>query len=146
MLTDDLKTLLGSTFVLYTKIHGFHFNVEGNDFPQYHEFFGTFYEEVYGTIDRIGEYIRILGSYSPNSLSRMIELSVIPEQTKIPKTTLMFTELLEDSNKMTELVKQIFDVATSAREQSIANYMADLQDLYSKKAWMLRSILKPTRA
>jgi len=47
---------------------------------------------------------------------------------------------------MVELVKTIFDVATETREQGIANYMADLQDLYSKKVWMLRSILKTARA
>jgi starvation-inducible DNA-binding protein len=145
MLTDDLKVLLGSTFVLYTKTHGFHFNVEGSNFPQYHKFLKTFYEDVYETIDVIGEYIRTLNSYAPNSLSRMVELSVIAEQDKIPKTTLMFEELLVDSTKMVDLAKHIFDVATEAKEQGIANFMADLQDLYAKKAWMLRSTLKNTR-
>lgn len=146
MLTDDLKVLLGSTFVLYTKIHGFHFNVEGNDFPQYHEFLGDFYSEVHGTIDKIGEYIRILDSYTPGSLHRMIELSIIKEQVKIPRAMLMFDELAQDCVIMSELVKNIFDIATHNREQAIANFLADLQDLYGKKAWMIRSILKTARA
>ena len=60
MLAEQLKILLGSTFVYYTKIHGFHFNVEGDNFPQYHEFLNTFYAETYATIDTIGEYIRSL--------------------------------------------------------------------------------------
>ena len=145
MLADDLKTLLGSTFVLYTKIHGFHFNVEGSDFPQYHEFFGDYYSEVYATFDKIGEYIRILNSYTPGNLQRLIELSVLEEQQKIPRATLMFEELLQDSIKMIDLVKNIFDVATEQKEQAIANYLADLQDLYGKKTWMIRSILKTAR-
>lgn len=146
MLVDELKTLLGSTFVVYTKIHGFHFNIEGENFPQYHEFLGTFYSDVYETIDVIGEYIRTLNSYSPGCLSRMMDLSVIPEQEKIPRAELMFEELLGDSTKMIELVSTIFDVATQERAQGIANYMAELQDLYSKKQWMIRSILKKARA
>jgi starvation-inducible DNA-binding protein len=146
MLVDNLKTLLGSTFVLYTKIHGFHFNVEGSDFPQYHEFLGSFYSEVYESIDTVGEHIRSLDSYTPGNLSRMLELSILQEQHKIPRAALMFEELLSDSSSMVELVKTIFDVATENREQGIANYMADLQDLYSKKVWMLRSILKTARA
>lgn len=146
MLADNLKVLLGSTFVLYTKVHGFHFNVEGSDFPQYHAFFGDFYSEVYETIDKIGEYIRTQNSYTPGNLSRMLELSVIQEQAKIPRAELMMAELLEDSTTMVSLVTQLFDVATESRDQGVANYMADLQDLYTKKAWMLRSILKTTRA
>ena len=65
MLKDDLKTVLGTTFTFYVKIHGFHFNVEGADFPQYHAFLGDFYEDVYGSIDSLGEYIRTLDSYTP---------------------------------------------------------------------------------
>lgn len=146
MLADALKTLLGTTFVMYTKIHGFHFNVEGGDFPQYHKFLNDYYSDVYETIDGIGEYIRILDSYTPGSISRMLELSVIEEQTKIPRAELMIAELLTDSDTMIELVKQIFEVATNEGEQAVANYMADLQDIYGKHRWMLRSILKKDRA
>lgn len=146
MLTDDLKVLLGSTFVLYTKIHGFHFNVEGSQFLQYHEFLNIYYTEVYETIDKVGEYIRAQEAYAPGSLARMMELSVIHDQPKIPRATLMLEELLEDSAMMIGLVQRIFAIATEQNEQSIANYMAELQDLYAKKQWMLKSILKLDRA
>lgn len=145
MLADNLKILLGSTFVEYTKIHAFHFNVEGSNFPQYHEFLNTYYSEVYETIDTIGEYIRILDSFAPCGVARMLELSIITDQTKIPRAELMFAELLQDTEIMIKLVKTIFIEASQVQEQSIANYLAELQDLYSKKAWMLRSILKKDR-
>ena len=145
MLDAQLKSLLGSTFVLYTKIHGFHFNIEGENFPQYHDFLNTYYGEVYETIDVIGEYIRTLDSYTPSSLSRMIELSVISEQSRIPRAELMFVELLADAEKMIEVSKAIFDSAAQIKEQGISNYMATLQDLYSKKRWMIKSILNKGR-
>ena len=146
MLANDLKVLLGSTHVLYTKIHGFHWNIEGDNFPQYHQFLNQFYDEVYESIDTIAEYIRTLDSFAPSSLARFMELTVIKEQSLVPRAELMMNELLDDSQTMIELVKNIFDVATEDREQAIANYMADLQELYSKKAWMLRSILRTSRA
>jgi len=146
MLADNLKTLLGSTFVIYTKTHGFHWNIEGSDFPQYHEFLKNMYEEIYESIDTIAEYIRTLGSYSPGSLARMLELSIIEEQYKIPRAELMLAELLDDVDKMTTLVTDMFDVATNERAQGIANYLAELQDLYTKKAWMLRATLNKKRA
>jgi starvation-inducible DNA-binding protein len=146
MLSDNLKTLLGSTFVIYTKTHGFHWNIEGSDFPQYHKFLKKMYEEIYESIDTIAEYIRTLESYSPGSLARMQELSIIEEQYKIPRAELMLAELLEDTEKMTALVTDIFDIATQERAQGIANYLAELQDLYTKKAWMLRATLNKKRA
>jgi starvation-inducible DNA-binding protein len=145
MLADDLKTLLGSTFVIYTKTHGFHWNIEGSDFPQYHKFLQKMYEEIYESIDTIAEYIRTLDVYSPGSLARMLELSIIEEQYKIPRAELMLEELLEDVSKMTALVTDIFDVATKERAQGIANYLAELQDLYTKKAWMISATLKKSR-
>lgn len=145
MLADNLKVLLGTTYGLYFKITGFHWNIEGSDFPQYHEFLNTYYDEVYATADTIAEYVRSLDAYAPGSMARMLELSVLQEQTKIPRAELMFAELLQDTETLIEMVKSVFDQATGEREQGIANFMADLQDLYSKKRWMIRSILKTDR-
>jgi starvation-inducible DNA-binding protein len=145
MLSDQLKVLLGSTFVVYTKTHGFHWNIEGSNFPQYHKLLNKFYDEIYESIDVIAEYIRTLNVYTPETLSRMLELSIIEEQPMIPRAQLMLTELLADYQAMTELVTEIFDVATEQNAQGIANYMAELQDLYTKQAWMLRATLKTQR-
>ncbi len=100
---------------------------------------------VNATIDPIAEYIRILGSYTPGSLTRYAELSIIEDQIKIPRAQLMFAESLQDCERMCELVVAMFDEATNERQQGIANYMAELQDLYGKKAWFIRSTLKTER-
>jgi starvation-inducible DNA-binding protein len=145
MLSDSLKTLLASTQSFAIKTQNFHWNVEGSNFPQYHMFLDTLYQDVNETIDPIAEYVRVLGSYTPGSLQRYAELTIIEDQTKIPRAQLMFVELLQDTEKMGDLVVQIFDQATEDRQQGIANYMAELQDLYGKKAWFIRSILKTER-
>ena len=145
MLSDNLKVLLASTQSFAIKTQNFHWNVEGSNFPQYHEFFNTLYEDVSATIDPIAEYIRVLGAYTPGSLSRYAELSIIQDQIKIPRAQLMFAESLQDCDTMCELVVAMFDEATNERQQGIANYMAELQDLYSKKAWFIRSTLKTER-
>jgi starvation-inducible DNA-binding protein len=145
MLSDNLKVLLASTQSFAIKTQNFHWNVEGSNFPQYHDFFNTLYEDVNATIDPIAEYIRILGQYTPGSLSRYTELSIIQDQTKVPRAELMFVELLQNCETMSELVVAMFDEATSERQQGIANYLAELQDLYSKKAWMIRATLKKAR-
>jgi starvation-inducible DNA-binding protein len=145
MLSDNLKVLLASTQSFAIKTQNFHWNVEGSNFPQYHAFFDTLYGDVSATIDPIAEYVRILGHYTPGSLTRYAELSIIQDQIKIPRAELMFVESLQDCETMGQLVVAMFDEATAERQQGIANYMAELQDLYGKKAWFIRSTLKRER-
>lgn len=145
MLAENLKVLLASTQSFAIKSQNFHWNIEGSDFPQYHQFYDTLYQDVNATIDPIAEYIRILGHYTPGSLHRYSELSIIQDQIKIPRAKLMFAESLKDCETMTQLVVEMFDQATEERQQGIANFMAELQDLYGKKAWFIRSILKVER-
>jgi starvation-inducible DNA-binding protein len=146
MLTDNLKILLATTNVLSIKAQNFHWNVEGDNFPQYHAFFDGYYTEVYASIDRVAEYIRTLDAYTPGSLTRYAELSVIQDQTKIPRAVLMFQELYQDNGIMIELLNGIFISATEENKQGIANFIAERLDAHNKHAWMLRSILKNDRA
>ena len=147
MLVDNLKTLQGSSFGLYLKIANFHWNIEGPDFTQYHEFLGDYYGDIYGTIDRLAEYIRAMDSYAPGSLARMSELSIIEDYTG-PQISWeqMFTILFTDGNTLLNFYKDSFKIADLENEQGIANYLAERIDTMQKRQWMIRSILKTSRA
>jgi starvation-inducible DNA-binding protein len=147
MLAEALKTLLSTSYAFVIKAQYFHWNVEGPNFPQYHEFFGNIYEEVYdNSIDQTAEYIRTLDSYTPGSMTRFAELSIIQEQTMIPRAELMLQELEQDNMKVIELLNHCFEHAEAENKQGIADYIAGRLDAHEKHGWMLRSTLKKTRA
>jgi starvation-inducible DNA-binding protein len=146
MLADNLKVILSSTEVFSVKIRGFHWNVEGPNFPQYHAFFDDLYAEVYGSTDKCAEIIRQLDSYAPGSLTRFNELSFIQDQTKIPRAELMIAELFDDNEQIITYLKETFRVAEEEDEQGVADFVASRIDAHSKWRWMLRSILKKDRA
>ena len=146
MLADSLKTLLATEFAYYLKAHAFHWNVEGSDFYQYHTFFQAIYEDAYSAVDPTAEYIRALGEYTPGSMERFLELSIIPGQTKIPRARLMIEELLANSGQMIQLLDQCFAEATQENKQDIANFIAERLSQTNKFAWQLRSSLKDNRA
>jgi starvation-inducible DNA-binding protein len=146
MLVDLLKTLLGTQFAYYSKVHGFHWNIESPDFYQYHTFFQAIYEDAYSAIDPTAEYLRSLQEYAPGSLERFLELSVIPGQSKVPRARLMIEELLANSETMVELLNQCFAAATKENKQDIANFIAERLSQTNKFAWQLRSSLKEARA
>jgi len=146
MLADLLKTLLGTQFAYYVKAHAFHWNIESPDFYQYHTFFQAIYEDAYSAVDPIAEYLRSLQEYSPGSMERFLELSVIPGQTKVPRAQLMIEELLSNSETMVDLLNQCFAAATKENKQDIANFIAERLSQTNKFAWQLRSTLKVARA
>lgn len=146
MLTDDLKILLATQYAFAVKAQFFHWNVEGSDFAQMHEFFGELYAEVNdNSIDRTAEFIRVLDDYSPGSFERFIELSEIAGQTKIPRARLMIEELLKDCETMLGLLNRTFASAEAENQEGIANFVAERLDAMGKHRWMLRSFLKEAR-
>jgi starvation-inducible DNA-binding protein len=147
MLADALKTLLATSYAFVIKAQNFHWNVEGPNFPQYHEFLGNLYEEVYdNAIDQTAELIRQLDSYTPGSITRFAELSQIGDQTKIPRAELMIAELHDDNAKILHMWKEAFPIAEQENEQGVADFIASRIDAHGKHGWMLRSILKKQRA
>ena len=147
MLADSLKTLLATEYAFVIKAQLFHWNVEGPDFAQLHEFFGNIYEEVYdNAIDQTAEFIRILDDYTPGSFERFQELSTIAGQTKIPRARLMIEELAANNQQVIDLLNETFATAEQENQQGIANFIAERIDAQQKHGWMLRSFLKDERA
>ena len=146
MLADSLKTLLATNFAYYLKAHGFHWNVEGPDFSELHDFFQEIYEDAYSAIDPTAEYIRYLGEYSPASLERFSELTEISGQTKIPRARLMLEELKANNDQMLDLLNRCFAEANDVNEQGIANFIAERLSAHGKYRWQLTSYLKVERA
>lgn len=145
MLADDLKTFLGSSYAYFTKAWGFHWNIEGRNFGELHDFFSAVYEDTQGSIDKTAEFIRTLDEYAPGSLERFQELSLITGQIKIPRAQLMLTELLADTQTMIDLSKTLFQSAQAEGREDIANFAAERQEMHGKWAWQMRSYLKESR-
>jgi len=141
-LIEQLKVILGTNFGLYLKAHNYHWNVEGNDFPQYHEFLDGFYNEVFAQSDPIAEHIRYLNAYAPGSFSRFLELSVVEESTTVPDALTMMTTLKMDNDRYIMQLRAGIVLADEAGEPAVGNFLQDLLGAHQKKAWMLRSITK----
>ena len=147
MLAESLKTVLASNYSFVIKAQFFHWNVEGPDFAQLHDFFGNIYEDVYdNTIDRCAEFIRVLDDYAPGSFERFSELSIIQGQIKVPRAKLMLEELLQDTDNILALLNTTFQEAAAEQQEGIANFIAERIDAMGKHRWMLRSFLKDARA
>ncbi len=142
MLVDTLKTTLADTFVLYFKAHSYHWNIEGPDFAQYHEFIGDFYEDVFGSVDSIAELIRTMDAYAPTSLARLQALTQMDEEENILTAKEMLVRLRQDNDKYLAQLVKAYNEAETASEFGVSNHLQDRIQAHEKHAWMLRSITK----
>lgn len=137
-----LKSLLADTVALKFKAHGYHWNVETDDFPQWHEKFEEIYEDMDSAIDPLAENIRKCGDYAPFRLARFAELTTVPDTSVNSDPESMIADLYTSIKGVTVKLQDAFDVATAAREQGIANFLAERQDMHRKWEWQLGVSMK----
>lgn len=141
-LIEVMKKVLADTFTMYLKSHNFHWNVEGSNFPQYHEFFGNLYGELHGAIDPIAEHIRALDAYAPGSMVRFLELTDIEEEINILSGVEMARKLSIDNSMIINTLTTAYKLAETFEQCGLSNFLQDRIDIHKKHAWMLRSIQK----
>lgn len=138
-LPEALKTLLSDVISLYFRAHGYHWNVVGQDFSQYHSLFSDIYSDVYGSVDPIAENLRKLDELAPYQLDFFIKNRTLGDSkvSQVPKA--MATDLLKANETVLKTLKQAFDAAIKADEQGVANFLADRIDQHQKWSWQLRA-------
>ena len=142
-LITALKILVANQTFMYYKTHAFHWNLEGIEFPQYHEFFGDLYTDIYNSVDPTAENIRKLGAYAPTSLSELYNYKTIEEVDHVvPLLRDMLGQLLVDNDKVIDSLNKVFSLAQEQNKQGLCNFIADRLDTHAKHGWMLRVSMK----
>ena len=141
-LIEKLKILHASNFSFYLKLHFFHWNVEGPNFPQYHELFGDLYEDVHGSVDNYAEHLRALQAYAPGSLGRFSALSAIGDQFETLPASQMIRVAMEDNTKVMFLIGELDKLASEAGEIGLSNFLQGRMEIHRKHQWMLRATSK----
>ena len=142
-LVASLRVALANTFVMYFKVHQFHWNVEGIEFPQYHEFFNELYDDIYGAVDPMAENLRKLDAYAPRTLEEMWNHKTVTEASA---DMILLKDVLSDIEKTNQEViatlNKVFSLGMKANKQGLCNFIADRLDIHEKHGWMLRASMK----
>ncbi len=141
-LIEQLKRLFASNYAFYLKAQYYHWNVEGPDFFQYHEFFGKIYEEVGGSIDSMAEHIRAVDAYAPGSFTRLNELSAIKGDDTLSSCTEMAKRLLKDNEAILTMLIDVYRKAEAVDRLGLSNFLQDRIEAHRKHSWMLRATTK----
>ena len=141
-IAEGLGRVLADSTVLYSKTHGFHWNVTGPMFNTLHLMFMEQYTELWTALDEIAERIRALGHMAPFGGSTYRDLSTIPESNGVPPAMAMVRELVEGHEAVARTIRGVFELADGANDQPTADLLTQRLQIHEKTAWMLRSLLE----
>lgn len=144
-LVNVLKELQADTMKMYAQSHGYHWNVDGRMFKQDHAFFLEIYEDMFDAVDPYAENIRKLGAKAPFGLVQLQSNSDIEINDSLDLTAgQMYVELVRTNMHIIEKLKTAGEIATAAREESVANFFADRLDKHEFWQWQLTASIKTT--
>lgn len=137
-----IKTLLADNVALGMKAHGYHWNVESDDFAQLHEFFGDIYADYDGATDTYAEWLRMLKAYAPYRLTDFFDMSTVGENVILGEPEPMLADLYSEIEKHIAKLVEAGRLANAVNEFGLANFLADRQTASQKFCWMLRASIE----
>ena len=140
-LATCLTKSLGDAVVFKFLAHGYHWNVRGKDFPQFHDKFAEIYEDADSAVDPLAESVRKMGFDAPYLLTDLAGLSDIEPRPVSGNDPVELSAALHAANNVVlQNLGRAFDCADECNEQGIANLLAERIDAHQKWRWQLGTV------
>ncbi len=139
-----MNQCLANSFEMYSRAHGMHWNIEGMNFKQFHDFFAMVYTEIYDVIDIFAEEIRACDGYAIYGTDAFSKSNILPNSKML--TGNKEKEMLQELEMCNEIVlkslNSCFDLAQKENLQGLMDFISGRLDAHKKHGWMIRSFLK----
>lgn len=140
-LASKLSILLSDVVTLAQQAKGYHWNVKGPEFVQFHSLFDAIYEDVHDAIDPLAENIRKIGFDAPGSLADFVSMACIDSANVESGHPVDMSRALHISNAhVIECHYSAFALAEEMGKQGIMDYLAGRIDMLEKWQWQLGTI------
>jgi len=136
---EALRNVLGDTYALYVKTHGYHWNVTGPRFKSLHELFMQQYTELWTALDELAERLRALGKFAPGSTEEILSNATIKPDNGVPDSENMINNLVRGHEMLAEVARKGVEAAESDGDVVTADLLTQRAAISEKAAWMLRA-------
>jgi len=137
-LINFLNQLLSNHFVMYVKLHRYHWFVKGKHFFQLHEKFEEMYNQFADDLDEVAERILMIGGKPLATMSKYLEESTLVEANADDTEKEIIEQLLEDYKQLTSEIKEHgIKLASENEDEPTLDILTGLQNEYEKYIWML---------
>lgn len=139
-ISEVLNRYLANLNVLYTKLHNYHWNIEGKGFFQIHEELEEIYDETAEEIDEVAERVLTLGFRPAASMKEYIELAELKEEeSKGISGKDVAKSLLNDFSIIIEELREGIKIAGKYEDEVSIDLMVGALENLEKTSWMFRA-------
>jgi len=140
-LANNLSGLLADTYLLLVKTQGYHWNVVGPLFVSLHRLTEEQYQDLFEAVDDLAERIRALGHPAPSSITEMISLTQIDENSGKASAEEMVENLVGDHEAVVRRLREATIAAEELHDAVTAGMLTDRMQFHEQAVWMLRAVI-----
>ena len=137
-----LNQYLSNLAILNVNLHNLHWNVEGLQFVQVHEFTEELYDDFFEKYDAVAELLKMKGEKPLVKLTDYLENATIKELDKDKFSIKESLEIVLDYlNEMRNLATEIRNEADEDGDFEVVMEFEEHVAGYSKNIWFVKSML-----
>jgi len=140
-LANNLCGVLADTYLLLVKTQGYHWNVVGPLFVSLHRLTEEQYQNLFEAVDDLAERVRALGYPAPTSITEMIALAEISENSGNPTAEQMVENLVADHEAIVRRLREGTVAAEELHDVATAGMLTDRIQFHEQAIWMLRAVV-----
>lgn len=135
-----LNQLLSNYFVMYVKLHRYHWFVQGRNFFQLHAQFEEMYNTLAVDIDEIAERILMINGKPLATMIKYLKEATLEEATADDKENEIIAQLRQDYEHIIyEIKKDGLKLTAENKDEPTNDLLIGLQAKLEKYVWMLRA-------
>jgi DNA-binding ferritin-like protein len=138
---EQLTQVFNDNFVAYFRSHVAHVNIQGRNFQSDHTLLGGIYESLQDQIDILGELLRSLQEFMPDSIGSVLDASHITDDPVTGDADELLGLVRDDLDHLKGCYQELIVISTDEGHDEIANYAQDRVLALAKQIWMLDSTL-----
>lgn len=139
-LINFLNQLLSNYFVMYVKLHRYHWFIQGRHFFQLHQTFEDMYKQFASELDEIAERILMIEGKPLAVMSKFLKEASLEEATADDKENEIIAQLLNDYSQLIKEIRETgLPAAQEQKDEPTADLLINLQKQLEKYCWMLRA-------
>lgn len=141
-LIDNLNREVANLGVLYTKLHNYHWYVDGVKFFELHAKFEQLYDEVTEHFDAVAERVLMLGGSPFATLKEFLANATIKEADVKIDGKQMVVELLKDFELLQKEISETIKIAQELEDEVTVDLLIGMLSSLQKHVWMFKTYLK----
>ena len=138
---NELNKLVANLTVLYTKLHSFHWYVNGRSFYTLHTVFENYYDYTTATLDEAAERLLAIGGRPVSTLKGALELATIEEATEKETTSEMVAAVFYDFELLKADLSKLMELSEEEGDQGTSDFALGVKTQLEKNIWMLKAYL-----